>query len=196
MFLPRISREVDRMVVLVEDLLELARSESGRLVLRKERFDLTDIATSVINTFAQRADALDVRLDLDAPEPVMVEADRNRLTQVAVNLVDNALRHTPARGTVGVEVAHDAGSAVLRVRDTGIGIPYSDLPHIFERFYVVDRSRARGHSGTGLGLSIARRMVEAHNGTLDAQSALGRGSTFTCRLPLAIEPAVVNIKDT
>jgi signal transduction histidine kinase len=113
-----------------------------------------------------------------------------------MNLVDNALRHTPAGGTVSIEVAREDDSAILRVRDTGRGIPYHDLPHIFERFYVVDRSRARGHSGTGLGLSIARRMVEAHNGTLDAQSALGRGSTFTCRLPLAIQPAVVNIKDT
>jgi two-component system phosphate regulon sensor histidine kinase PhoR len=190
MFLPRVDREVDRMVHLVEDLLELARSESGRQTLRRERFDLTDIATSVVNTFSQRADRLEVELELDAPEAVFVDADRHRLTQIAVNLVDNALRHTPARGTVVVLVEREDDQAVLRVRDTGSGIPFNDLPHIFERFYVVDRSRSRGQSGTGLGLSIARRLVEAHDGTIAVESVFGVGATFTCRFPLAD----VNIK--
>jgi signal transduction histidine kinase len=169
------------MVQLIEDLLELARSESGRLVLRTEVFDLTEIATSVVNTFAQRADGLDIDLQLDVPEPVFVDADRDRLIQVAVNLVDNALRHTPAGGRVSVEVAAEEADAVLRVRDTGIGIPYHDLPHIFERFYVVDRSRARGHSGNGLGLSIARHLVEAQSGTIDVESVFGAGATFSVR---------------
>lgn len=189
LFLPQVEREVNRMVQLVEDLLELARSESGRFTLRKERFDLTEVATAVINTFAQRAHGLEVTLDLIAPMPVPVDADRDRLTQVAVNLVDNALRHTPAHGSVCVEVLAEDGSALLRVRDTGSGIPYHDLPHIFERFYVVDRSRSRGHSGTGLGLSIARRLVEAHDGTIVADSVFGAGATFTCRFPLAGERA-------
>jgi signal transduction histidine kinase len=100
-----------------------------------------------------------------------------------LNLLDNALRHTPAGGTVTVEVASDGPSAYLRVRDTGRGIPYHDLPHIFERFYVVDRSRSREHAGTGLGLSIARHLVEAHGGTLTADSVYGRGATFVCKLP-------------
>ncbi|GAC1414811.1 MAG: hypothetical protein NVSMB64_25050 [Candidatus Velthaea sp.] len=189
MFLPRIAGEVDRMVHLVEDLLELARSESGRLILRRDIFDISDVAAAVVNTFAQRADTLEIDLDLEAPEAVYVDADRDRLMQVAMNLVDNALRHTPAHGSVAVDVARDGQSAILRVRDTGAGIPYKDLPHIFERFYVVDRSRSRGHSGTGLGLSIARHLIEAHGGTIVADSALGRGSTFTCRVPLAPAPA-------
>jgi len=183
LFLPQIAREVERMIRLVEDLLELARSESGNVQLRREIFDLTDVATSVVNTFAQRSVAAGVELDLDAPEEVFVDADRNRLTQVALNLVDNALRHTPAGGTVTVEIASEGQNALLRVRDTGRGIPYHDLPHIFERFYVVDRSRTREHAGTGLGLSIARHIVTAHGGSLTAHSIYGRGATFVCRLP-------------
>jgi two-component system phosphate regulon sensor histidine kinase PhoR len=187
LFLPQVAREVDRMIRLVEDLLELARSESGNLLLRREIFDLTDVATSVVNTFSQRSTTLGIELDLDAPEEVFVEADRNRLTQVALNLLDNALRHTPTGGTVTVEIASEGKNALLRVRDTGRGIPYHDLPHIFERFYVVDRSRSREHTGTGLGLSIARHLVEAHGGTLTAHSIYGRGSTFVCRLPRVSE---------
>jgi signal transduction histidine kinase len=144
---------------------------------------LTDVATSVVNTFAQRSIAAGVELELDAPEEVFVDADRHRLTQVALNLLDNALRHTPAGGSVSVEIGSEGRNAVLRVRDTGRGIPYHDLPHIFERFYVVDRSRSREHTGTGLGLSIARHLVEAHGGTLTAHSIYGRGATFVCRVP-------------
>jgi two-component system phosphate regulon sensor histidine kinase PhoR len=190
LFLPQVAREVDRMIRLVEDLLELARSEAGSLPLRREIFDLTDVAASVVNTFAQRSQAAGIELDLEAPEEVFVDADRHRLTQVALNLVDNALRHTPPEGTVTVEVASEGRNALLRVRDTGRGIPYHDLPHIFERFYVVDRSRSREHTGTGLGLSIARHLVEAHGGTLTAHSIYGRGATFVCRLPRIIEAGV------
>jgi two-component system phosphate regulon sensor histidine kinase PhoR len=191
LFLPQVAREVERMIRLVEDLLELARTESGNVQLHREVFDLTDVATSVVNTFAQRSIAAGVELDLDAPEEVFVDADRNRLTQVALNLLDNALRHTPAGGMVTVEIAGEGSDAFLRVRDTGRGIPYHDLPHIFERFYVVDRSRSREHAGTGLGLSIARHLVEAHGGTLNVHSIYGRGSTFVCRLPRIID-AVAN----
>ena len=192
LFLPQAAREVDRMIRLVEELLELARSESGSVKLDRAVFDLTDIAASVVNTFAQRFNAADVELDLEAPEGVFVDADRNRLTQVALNLLDNALRHTPAGGTVTVEVSGDGRFAFLRVRDTGRGIPYHDLPHIFERFYVVDRSRSREHTGTGIGLSIARHIVEALGGTLTADSVYGRGAAFTCKLPQIGEAVPIN----
>ncbi|MGD0475853.1 MAG: ATP-binding protein [Candidatus Velthaea sp.] len=182
-FMPRIAAEVDRIVQLVEDLLSMARSESGRLIMRKERFDFTDVAAAVIDTFSQRAAKLNIALDLEAPEPIYVDADRDRLTQVAVNLVDNALRHTPAGGSVIVEIGGDGAWAFLRVRDTGAGIAHADLAHIFDRFYVADRSRSRGQSGTGLGLSIARNLVDAHGGTLGVESRLGWGSAFTCRIP-------------
>ncbi len=187
LFLPQIGAEVERMIRLVEDLLELARSEAGTVPLRRERFDLGEVVTATANAFAQRADTLGVELRLDAPAPVAVEADRGRLTQVTVNLLDNALRHTPAGGQVTVELGREGGEAVLRVRDTGIGIPFVDLPRIFERFYVVDRSRSREHGGTGLGLAIAKHLVEAHGGTLAVDSVYGRGATFTMRVPAAQE---------
>jgi two-component system phosphate regulon sensor histidine kinase PhoR len=187
LFLPQVADEVERMVRLVEDLLELARSESGTVPLRRESLDLGEIAGGALNTFAPRADALEVELDLDAPERVWVEADRGRLIQVVMNLVDNALRHTPAQGKVTVEVGRAGADAILTVRDTGGGIPYADLPRIFERFYVVDRSRSRERGGTGLGLSIARNLVEAHGGRLTAESVLGQGATFTMRIPAAAD---------
>ena len=190
LFLPQVQDEVERMIRLVEDLLELARSESGTVPLRRERFDLGDVASATVNTFAQRADALGVELDLEAPEAVAVDADRGNLTQVAVNLVDNALRHTPSGGSVTVDVRRDGGDAVLRVCDTGVGIPFADLPRVFERFYVVDRSRSREHAGTGLGLAIAKHLVEAHGGSLVAESVYGQGATFTMRIPAAPEPAL------
>ena len=183
LFLPQIGDEIERMIRLVEDLLELARSESGTHVLRRERFDLGDLAASVVNTFAQRADAAGVELELEAPEEVMLDADRGGLTQVVVNLLDNALRHTPAEGSVAVDVRREGTDAVLAVRDTGVGIPFADLPRVFERFYVVDRSRSREHTGTGLGLAIAKHLVEAHGGTLVADSVYGSGATFTMRIP-------------
>jgi two-component system phosphate regulon sensor histidine kinase PhoR len=186
LFLPQIGDEVDRMIRLVEDLLELARSESGTIPMRRERFDLGDVAAATVNTFAQRAGALGIELELEAPVRVDIDGDRGRLTQVAVNLVDNALRHTPAGGSVVVGVTRAGRDAILRVRDTGAGIPFADLSRVFERFYVVDRSRSReGGGGTGLGLAIAKHLVEAHGGSLVAESEYGRGATFTMRVPAA-----------
>ena len=185
MFLPQVQNEVERMIRLVEDLLELARSESGTVPLRRERFDLGELAAAAVQTFGKRADAAGVNLAVDAPSAVETDADRGNLTQVVVNLVDNALRHTPAGGTVTIEVSRDGPDAVLRVRDTGTGIPFSDLPRVFERFYVVDRSRSREHAGTGLGLAIAKHLVEAHGGSLTAESVYGQGATFTMRIPAA-----------
>ena len=116
--------------------------------------------------------------------PVRLEADPDRLAQVFVNLIDNALRHTASGGRVKVELdAHDS-DAFIHVRDTGEGIPYRDLPHIFDRFYVVDRSRTRETGGAGLGLAIVKGIVDAHGGTISAESMLGRGTTFTIRLPI------------
>jgi two-component system phosphate regulon sensor histidine kinase PhoR len=184
MFLPRIESEVDRMVQLVEDLLDIARAEAGHLPLRRENLDLAAVTAVTVQNFEQRAEKLDVRLTFSGV-PTIVDGDPNRLAQVVVNLVDNALRHTPAGGTVAVGVAPRHGEARLIVHDTGAGIPYRDIPHLFERFYVVDRSRNREAGGTGLGLSIVKQIVEAHGGAVTAESELGHGATFSCSLPLA-----------
>jgi len=182
LFLPRVKHEVDRMVQLVEDLLELTRAESGRLRLRRENVDLGSVASNILRTFEPRAQQLGVQLRIFGA-PVRIDGDPDRLAQVLVNLIDNSLRHTPAGGSVTVDVATYDGSATLVVRDTGAGIPYNDLPHVFERFYVVDRSRARDVTGTGLGLSIVKGIVEAHGGTVTADSEFGAGATFTCAFP-------------
>jgi two-component system phosphate regulon sensor histidine kinase PhoR len=182
LFLPRIKREVDRMVGLVHDLLDLTRAEAGRMRLRRESVDLASVASNIVKTFEPRAAQTSVALTLDA-EQARIDGDPDRLAQVLVNLIDNALRHTGAGGSVVVVVRAEDGGARLVVRDTGTGIPYNDLPHIFERFYVVNRSRAREYAGTGLGLSIVKQIVEAHGGTVTADSDFGLGATFTCAFP-------------
>ncbi len=184
LFLPRIKQEVDRMTHLVVDLLELAKAESGRLRLRRETIDVSKIATTALANFEPRAERLGVRLGFMG-EAARLDGDPDRLAQVFVNLIDNALRHTPSGGSVDVSVVPQEGALTIVVSDTGVGIPFNDLPHIFERFYVVDRSRARDASGTGLGLSIVKQIVEAHGGTIVADSVFGRGATLTCVFPVA-----------
>ncbi len=190
LFLPRVKNEVDRMVQLVEDLLDIARSEWGRLRLRREDVDLESVATNILRTFEPRAQQLGVNLRIEG-ETARIDGDPDRLAQVLVNLIDNALRHTPAGGIVEISVQRREFGARLVVRDTGVGIPFNDLPHVFERFYVVDRSRARDASGTGLGLSIVKQIVEAHGGTVTAESEFGLGSTFTCVFPIARSAAAL-----
>jgi signal transduction histidine kinase len=182
LFLPRVKREVDRMVALVEDLLDLARSEWGRLRLRREDVDLASVAGNIMKTFEPRAAQLGVKLSLEG-RTARIDGDPDRLAQVLVNLIDNALRHTPAGGSVTISVGQSDGAATLVVGDTGVGIPYNDLPHVFDRFYVVERSRSRESTGTGLGLSIVKQIIEAHGGSVTAESEFGLGATFTCVFP-------------
>ncbi|MBV8152514.1 MAG: PAS domain-containing protein, partial [Candidatus Eremiobacteraeota bacterium] len=187
MFLPKIGTELERIAHLVEDLLSLARNESGQAPVRKRTVDLRALVEETLDTFRPRAQSLGVDLRLEERPPLEAAVDPPRINQVLVNLVDNALRHTRAAGHVRVRLQHvgdGRSEATLTVEDDGVGIPFKDLPHIFERFYVVERSRARESSGTGLGLAIAKQIVEAHGGTIEAESELGRGTRFTCRLPL------------
>ena len=184
LFVPQALAQVDRLTALVGQLLEQARAESGQLKLNVRDVDLEEIARPIVASFDQQAANKGIELELTALRPVRVEADPDRLAQVFVNLIDNALRHTPGGGRIRVEVDARDSDAVLRVRDTGEGIPYRDLPHIFERFYVVDRSRKRGSSGAGLGLAIVKGIIDAHGGAISAESMLGRGTAFTIRLPI------------
>jgi signal transduction histidine kinase len=184
LFVPQALAQVDRLTALVGQLLEQARAESGQLKLNVRDVDLEEIARPIVASFDQQAANKGIELELTALRPVRVEADPDRLAQVFVNLIDNALRHTQGGGRIRVEVDARDSDAVLRVRDTGEGIPYRDLPHIFERFYVVDRSRKRGSSGAGLGLAIVKGIIDAHGGAISAESMLGRGTAFTIRLPI------------
>ena len=182
-FLASIAQETERMIALVEDLLDLARLESGKLELRLSAVDVGELCRHAAQAQARRAQTLGVDLACTTPElPMKISADRDKLYQVVVNLLDNALRHTPAEGRVTLAVEEGEGTVDIVVTDTGRGIPSSALPHIFERFYVVDPARSRGHSGTGLGLSIVKHIIEAHGGTVEANSELGAGTAFRCRL--------------
>lgn len=184
LFVPQALAQVDRLTALVGQLLEQARAESGQLKLDLRDVDLEEVARPIAASFEQQAFNKGISLELTALRPVRVEADPDRLAQIFVNLIDNALRHTSGGGRIRVELDARDSDAVLRVRDTGEGIPYRDLPHIFERFYVVDRSRTRGSGGAGLGLAIVKGIVDAHGGSISAESMLGRGTSFTIRLPI------------
>jgi two-component system, OmpR family, phosphate regulon sensor histidine kinase PhoR len=184
LFLPQALAQVDRLNVLVQQLLDQTRAESGALVLNLREVDLEEVASPIVGSFEPQASNKGVQLQLLPARPVRVEADADRLAQVFVNLIDNALRHTPSGGRVKVELDARGSDAVVRVRDNGAGIPYRDLPRIFERFYVVDRSRTRESGGSGLGLAIVKGIVDAHGGSISAESTLGRGTTVTIRIPI------------
>jgi two-component system phosphate regulon sensor histidine kinase PhoR len=184
-FLNDIARETERMIALVEDLLGLAKLESSAPASPFAPVDLCELCREVVATQALRAKQLHIDLQVHAPqEPIVMMGDRAKLVQVVVNLLDNALRLTPANGHVTVAAKSDDGHAELSVADDGPGIPSSALPHIFERFYVVDRSRARASAGTGLGLAIVKHIVEQHGGTVVAESELGMGTTLRCRFKI------------
>ncbi len=164
---------------LVDDLQTLAHSESGTLVLQKESIDLAGVARDAVAALSARADAKGVKLDVTSPHELpMVNADPVRVREVLINLLTNALRHTPPCGTITVRLEPaDAGVAIW-VADTGAGIPADDLPKIFDRFY-----KGRESSGSGLGLTIARDLVVAHGGTIRAESRPGAGTTMFVTMP-------------
>ena len=179
--------EVERMRRLVDDLLTLARLDEGRMELRLERLDPAALMTGVYEQTLQLERGQEIRCEIASQLPeILVDADRVR--QVLLNLVDNALKFTPPPGVVTLRAYPTAGDiVVLEVEDTGQGIPESDLPHIFERFFRVDPSRVRpaGHvGGSGLGLAIAKSLVEASGGTIAITSAEGKGTRVTVRFPV------------
>ena len=181
-FLDNIGRETDRMIALVADLLDLARLESGKLDLRLDTVDLSALVRDAVSSQTSRAQRLGIRLEAVTPDgSVAIAGDRDKLMQVVINLLDNALRNTPQGGSVAARAGVTDAGIAIEVEDTGTGIPSDALGHVFERFYVVDRSRAKSKGGTGLVLAIVKHIVEAHGGSVEARSELGRGSLFRCR---------------
>ncbi|MFO0975924.1 MAG: ATP-binding protein [Planctomycetaceae bacterium] len=177
-------RSAERMSSLVDGLLLLARSDSERLNLKLSPADLRLIAEDAVAQFHDRAVSLQIDLDCVTPdEEVLVSADPTFLGQVPMNLIQNALQHTPKNGKVTVHVTTDASSAILIVSDTGCGIAADHLPLLFDRFYRVDQARSRRDGGSGLGLAICRSLVEAHGGSISCESTPGTGSRFIVTLP-------------
>jgi len=174
--------ESDRVLVMLNTLMDISEAESGAMRLRRDAVELGDVVARAITLYRDVADAKGVGLTAHAPAGVVVPADRTRLEQVAANLIDNALKYTPAGGRVDVEVLADGERARIRVRDTGLGIRPDELPRIWDRLFRGDTSRSE--RGLGLGLSLVKAVVEAHGGTVEVESEPGQGSVFTISLPV------------
>jgi len=175
--------EVDRVLVMLDTLMDISEAESGALQLRREPIRLAEIVDRAVDLYREVAEAKGVTLVAAEPiRDVIVDGDRTRLEQVAANLIDNAIKYTPPGGRVDVALSRDEGRAILRVSDTGSGIPPEEIPRIWERLFRGDTSRAE--RGLGLGLSLVKAIVEAHGGSVEVESTVGSGSTFTISLPV------------
>jgi two-component system, OmpR family, phosphate regulon sensor histidine kinase PhoR len=171
-----------RMQRLVDDLLDLSRIESGGWRPEPRMLGVDAAAREAWRPFAERASGRTIELET-ATDSATVNSDPEALRQIFTNLFDNALRHTPEGGRIRVTAEREGDETVVRVSDTGSGIPSDHLPRIFERFYRVDPSRSRQEGGTGLGLAIVKHLVEAHGGRVEADSELGRGTTIRLYFP-------------
>lgn len=187
-FARKIMSESDRLTALSDDLLDLAKIEVGRRPIKAETFPLLDVASQIESDCRIKAESKNIRLSVEIDKDLNVNADRDAVRQILLNLVDNAVKYTLTGGLVRISAERELDRVVLIVSDTGVGIPEADLPRIFERFYRVDKARARSGAsvgGTGLGLSIVKHLVEAHGGKVNVQSELSKGTTFTFSLPVA-----------
>jgi signal transduction histidine kinase len=181
--LAAIESESVRMQRLVQDLLLLAQADAGVPIEKR----VVELDTVLLDVFRQaRLNAGNVKVSLGNEDQVQVIGDADRLKQLFLNLMDNASKYTPSGGTVTLSFAREGDWVRVAITDTGIGIPAQDLPRIFDRFYRVDKARAREKGDTGLGLAICKWIVDAHGGRIGVQSEVGKGSTFTVWLPAQV----------
>jgi len=186
-FLTVILNEADRMTRIVSDLLTLSRLDCGRLELSIQRFAVGELLQKIYDAMAMTAKNAGCRLSLSvAPDLPPLPGDRERVEQVVVNVLSNAVKYTPRGGSVDLQASKIGGDLVITVTDTGIGIPEKDLPRLFDRFYRVDKARSREQGGTGLGLSIAKEIVEQHRGSISVASKLDQGTRVTITLPFGL----------
>ena len=180
-----IERQVAQMARLIDDLMEVSRISSGRIHLVRERLALNGVVENALETvrplIEKHQHSLEVTL---SPQPIWLDADASRLEQVVVNLLTNAAKYTEAGGSIWLSVQQEGNEAVLRVRDSGVGISRELLPHVFDLFTQAERSLARSEGGLGIGLCLVQRLVEMHRGNVKAYSTLGEGSEFVVRLPV------------
>lgn len=180
-YLSKIMSEVDRLSMISQDLLVLSAAESNPV--RKQICDLAEVVTEVVGQLHARAAGKGLTLEYDGPTHLRINANPAQLTQVALNLIENAINYS-SHGGVIVRLRSDDQHAILEVQDSGIGIAFEHQKRVFERFYRIDKGRSRASGGTGLGLSIVKHIVEAHGGAVSVESALNQGSTFTATLPV------------
>ncbi len=182
-YLDVILRNTDRLIALVADIQTLSEIEAGADFLRIESFSVSEIFETVMPLFSARSKSKKIPISLvQTKDDIIIKADRYRIEQVFVNLIDNALKYTE-KGSIEVRASTRGNLAVFAISDSGRGIPKEAIPRIFERFFVVDRSRSRKMGGTGLGLAITRHIIEAHGGTISVSSTLGQGSIFLFTIP-------------
>ena len=178
-----IKRNTDRLIHIVNDLLTLSRLEHDRS-LEKENIVIADFLENILKIFSHRIQAKGLELKIEQnSQKTLIQADRFKLEQVFINLIDNAVKYTD-EGGIKIIIDGDETNLIFRISDSGNGIAEEHLPRLFERFYVVDKSRSRRMGGTGLGLSIAKHIVNLHNGIIDVESEIGKGTTFIIRLPI------------
>lgn len=182
-----IYQEADRLQRLVADLQELSRIEGGAISLKLESYDITALIHAVTQRLQPQFDEKTITLVLEIPSKLpLVLVDEDRISQVLINLLGNALQYTPEKGRVTLAARQIGKDLQISIQDTGVGIPAEHLPHLFTRFYRVDKSRSRAGGGSGIGLTIAKHLIEAHGGRIWAESAgTGQGSTFMFTLPIA-----------
>jgi heavy metal sensor kinase len=181
----RILRESKRTTALVDDLLLIARSDSDPAAFERNTIDLSSMLNDVSMQASTLAQAKHIKIVPQIPsQAVFIAGDELSVRRLFMALVDNAVKYTPEHGTVWIQLDIEDKQAVIRIRDTGIGISTEDLPRVFDRFWRADKVRSRDEGGTGLGLAIAKGITERHRGTLRVESQLGLGSTFSVRLPL------------
>ena len=183
-FLGDIDKEIDRLSSVVGDLLTLVHIDSHKLRLRREMMVLADTVRETAARLGPLAKKRGQQIVVHIQDECEMFADPGKLAQVCYNIIENAIKYTPDGGTITVSLAKAGRDAVLEIADTGVGIPETDLPHVFDRFYRVDKARSRETGGTGLGLSIVKQIVRLHAGTVTVASEYGKGTTFTVQLPV------------
>jgi heavy metal sensor kinase len=183
--------EFDKLSQMVNQLLVLARAEAGEIHWTEQSVDLSVLATSLAEQMEPIATAKNVHLEVSVNQGVVVRGDSNWLERLILNLLDNAVKFTEDGGKVLVRLSSENEQAVLRVEDTGVGIPAEAIPRVFERFFRAEPSRSKNVEGVGLGLALAKWIVEQHHGKIEVQSQPGQGSCFTVRLPKATTDAVI-----
>ena len=184
-YLTVVDRNADRLLLLVEDLLFVAQMDDGRFALGEAELDLTELTAEAVEAARPVADKHRIKLRAQSETKLLLLGDRDRLAQVIDNLLSNALKFTPEGGEVTVETARSNGNVRLVVADTGVGVRPDEIGHLFERFYRTEAATAQAIQGSGLGLAISRAIVEAHGGTITADSHLGVGTSLTIELPAA-----------
>jgi len=185
--LQMISREVKHMVLIIDQLLALARADSGKESFKFKDIELAEMIKELCSDAEILAREKDIIMRTGCIEHIVTKGDTRSLKTLAFNILSNAIRYTPNGGQITVSLLKKGSTAVLSISDTGVGIPRDDLPFIFEKFYRVDKARSRLEGGSGLGLAICKHIVEVHGGRIEVESQVGEGTTFYVYLPLNVE---------